>query len=176
MVRSQIGNLTPDPSFGHNLCFRYLNGSCKPTLEILVLRDFQWYKKVLNPMSFDFLQSPSEDLEVHWDSNSQSGSSLGSVRVHSLTISCTFGSIKCDFWAHSWLTPLQALTLVGSPRLGLRHHRSYEINFEILNLLPTPVIPWIAYRFVKEVQGGCVQTGNWEDAEFDSQIWSNNLL
>ncbi len=26
VVRSQIGNLTPDPSFGHNLCFKSPNG------------------------------------------------------------------------------------------------------------------------------------------------------
>jgi hypothetical protein len=30
VVGSQINNLTPDPSFGHNLCFKYPNGSCKP--------------------------------------------------------------------------------------------------------------------------------------------------
>jgi hypothetical protein len=33
---------------------------------------------------------------VHHDSNSQSGSSLGSVKVHSLTLFCTPRSIKCD--------------------------------------------------------------------------------
>ncbi len=27
VVGSQINNLTPNPSFGHNLCFRYPNGS-----------------------------------------------------------------------------------------------------------------------------------------------------
>jgi hypothetical protein len=30
VVESQIANLTPGLSFGHNLCFRCLNGSCKP--------------------------------------------------------------------------------------------------------------------------------------------------
>jgi len=34
MVRSQIGNLTHGPSFDHNLCFKYPNGSCKPILNI----------------------------------------------------------------------------------------------------------------------------------------------
>jgi hypothetical protein len=53
VVRSQIGNLTPDPSFGHNLCFKYPNGSWKPILGIYVLRAFQWYKELFNPMSFD---------------------------------------------------------------------------------------------------------------------------
>ncbi len=53
VVRSQIGNLTIDLSFGHNLCFKYLNRSCEPTLDIYVPRDFQWYKELFNPMSVD---------------------------------------------------------------------------------------------------------------------------
>jgi hypothetical protein len=36
-----LGNLTIGPSFGHNLCFKYSNGSCKPTLDIYILRTFQ---------------------------------------------------------------------------------------------------------------------------------------
>ncbi len=54
MVESQIDNLTPNPSFGHNLCFKYTNGSCKPILNIYFSRDFQWYKELFNPISFDF--------------------------------------------------------------------------------------------------------------------------
>ncbi len=53
MIGSQIGNLTPDPSFGHNLCFRYPNGLCEPILDIYIPRAFQWYKELFNPMSFD---------------------------------------------------------------------------------------------------------------------------
>jgi hypothetical protein len=34
VVRIQIANLTLDLSFGHNLCFRYPNESCKPILAI----------------------------------------------------------------------------------------------------------------------------------------------
>jgi hypothetical protein len=30
VIRSQIGILTSDPSFGHNLCFEYSNESCNP--------------------------------------------------------------------------------------------------------------------------------------------------
>jgi hypothetical protein len=95
-VRSQIANLTPDVSFGHNLCFRCPNESCKPILDIYVSIFFQWYRKFFNPMGFDPLKLPSEDLGVHWDSNSQYGSSFGSVRVHSLTFFCTPRSIRCD--------------------------------------------------------------------------------
>jgi hypothetical protein len=53
VVGSQIVNLTPDPSFGHNLCFKCLNGSCELILNIFVPRNFQWYKELLNPMVFD---------------------------------------------------------------------------------------------------------------------------
>jgi hypothetical protein len=34
VVGSQIGNLTFDLSFGHKLCFKYSNGSCKPISDI----------------------------------------------------------------------------------------------------------------------------------------------
>jgi hypothetical protein len=53
MVKSQIANLTPDFSFGHNLCFRCLNGSCEPILNIYVSIAFQWYNEVFNPIGFD---------------------------------------------------------------------------------------------------------------------------
>jgi hypothetical protein len=39
--------------FDHNLCFRCPNGSCKLTLDIYILRPFQWYKELPNPMGFD---------------------------------------------------------------------------------------------------------------------------
>jgi hypothetical protein len=34
VVRSQIANSTPGPSFGHNMCFRCPNGQCEPILDI----------------------------------------------------------------------------------------------------------------------------------------------
>ncbi len=40
VVRSQIGNLTPDLSYGHNLCFKCPNGSCKPNVDISIPRSF----------------------------------------------------------------------------------------------------------------------------------------
>jgi len=71
------------------------------------------------------LQFPSENLGIHWDSNSQNGSSFRSVRVHSLTLFCTPRSMKCDSQGHSWPTPSQALALVASPRLGLQQLHTY---------------------------------------------------
>jgi len=50
-----------------------------------------------------------ENSEVHRNSNSQSGNSLGSVRVHSLTLSHTPRSMKCDsqalLLAHTFASP-----------------------------------------------------------------------
>jgi len=36
LVGSQTGNLTPDPSFGHNLCFKCPNEQCEPILNIYI--------------------------------------------------------------------------------------------------------------------------------------------
>jgi len=51
--RLLVVNLAFGLSFGHNLCFKYPNGSCKPILDIYAPRDFQWYNKHFNPISFD---------------------------------------------------------------------------------------------------------------------------
>jgi hypothetical protein len=61
MVKSQIDNLIHGLSFAHNLCCWYSNGWCKPILDIYVLRNFQWYKYVFNPMSFD---PPNYSLKI----------------------------------------------------------------------------------------------------------------
>jgi hypothetical protein len=53
VVGSQIGNLTPGPSFAHNLCYRCLNGSCKATFDIYASRPFQRYKEHLKTRCFD---------------------------------------------------------------------------------------------------------------------------
>jgi hypothetical protein len=53
MVGSQITNLIPDLSFGHNLCFKCQNGSCELILDIYVSIAFQWYKKFFNSIGFD---------------------------------------------------------------------------------------------------------------------------
>jgi hypothetical protein len=119
VVGSQIGDLTPDPSFGHNLCFKYSNESYEPILDIYVPRDFQWYKELFNPMSFD---PYNYSLKIH-------GSSLGSVEVHSLTLSYTIGSMKCDSQASLLAHTLQALALVTNPRLRLRQYTSNDLIY-----------------------------------------------
>jgi len=53
MVGSQTANLTPGPSFEHNLCCRCSNGSCESILDIYTSRPFQRYKECLNARCFD---------------------------------------------------------------------------------------------------------------------------
>jgi hypothetical protein len=53
MVGSQTTRLIPDLFFGHKLCFRCPNGSCKPILDIYVSIAFQWYKELFKARGFD---------------------------------------------------------------------------------------------------------------------------
>jgi len=125
VVESQISNLTPGLSFGHNLSFKCPNGSCEPIFDIYVTRVFQKYNEFFSPMSFDPLQSPFENSKIHRDSNSQSGSSLGSVGVHSLTFSYIPESMKCDSWAS-----LLARTF-ASPCLGREPNAKVVTKYSI---------------------------------------------
>ncbi len=53
VVGSQIGSLTPGPSFVHNLCYRCPNGSCEDIFDIYTLVAFQWYEEHLKERCFD---------------------------------------------------------------------------------------------------------------------------
>jgi hypothetical protein len=54
VVGSQTANLTPSPSFDHNLCCRCPNGSCEVIFDIYISRPFQRYKDYLKARCFDF--------------------------------------------------------------------------------------------------------------------------
>jgi len=58
MVRSQIGSLTSDLSFSHNLCFKCPKCVMWAHFNIYVSRTFQWCKELFNPMSFDPCKFP----------------------------------------------------------------------------------------------------------------------
>jgi hypothetical protein len=103
VVESQIVNLTFNLSFGHNLCFKCPNGSC--------------YKELFNPMDFDPYNRPLKIQE-----SIGTPSSLGSVRVHSLTLFCTLESMRCAHRLPYWPSTSQAFALVANPRLGLWHY------------------------------------------------------
>jgi len=121
VIGNQIGNLTFGPSFGHNLCFKYANGSCKPILDISVLRSFQWYKELFNPMSFDPCNHPLRIQKSIETPIPRMGAHLG-VWGFIFSHSPTFpGTRNVTFWLHSWPAPLQALVFVTSSKLGLRH-------------------------------------------------------
>jgi hypothetical protein len=85
VVGSQTANLAPGLSFAHNLCYKCPNGSCEAILDIYTSRPFRWYKELFEARRFDPCNRALKVRESFWDSNSQHGSSLGSVKVHSLT-------------------------------------------------------------------------------------------
>ncbi len=120
VVGSQIGNLTPILSFGHNLCFRCPNGWYKSILDIYVSIAFQWYKKIFKPMGFDpyncplkiweSIRTPTSKMVVHlgmW----------GFIPSHSFALT---GALNVTPRLPSWPATLQTLALVTSPRLGLQ--------------------------------------------------------
>jgi hypothetical protein len=95
VVGNQIGNVTPDPSFGHNLCFKCPNGSCKPILDIYIPRTFQWYKYFFSSICFD----PCNCSLKIWKSIGipipKMGTHLG-VWKFIPSLSYTPGSMRCD--------------------------------------------------------------------------------
>jgi hypothetical protein len=113
VVGSQITNLTPD----HYKC---PNGQCEPILGIYTSRSFRWYKKRLKVKSFDPCNRVLKIRESFRDSNSQHGSSLGSVRVHALTFFALLGACEMTFESSSWPATFQPFVLVASPTLGLQ--------------------------------------------------------
>jgi len=129
VVGSQIGNLTPGPSFGHNLCFKCLNGSCELISDIYVLRAFQWYKELLNPLSFDPYNCPLKIWESIKTSTPKVKTPLGMwgfIPSHSLTLPGACNVVpELPFWPAT----LQALALVTNPRLGLwQWHKGLLFN------------------------------------------------
>jgi hypothetical protein len=128
VVRSQIATLTFAPSFSHNLCFKYPNGSCKPILNIYVSRTFQWYKELFSPMSFN-----------PWNMSLKIPKSIGTL-THKVGVHLgVWGFIPSHFptllraWnvtpeLHFWPALLQALALVMSPRWGLQHTLCFSIG------------------------------------------------
>jgi hypothetical protein len=127
MVGSQTANLTPNHSFGHNLCYKCSNGQCKPISSIYSLKDFHWYKERLKARSFDPWNRVLKIWKSFRDSNSQHGSSLGTMRVHALTLFALRGACEETPMSSSWPATFQPLALVASPRLGLqqKHTQNY---------------------------------------------------
>jgi hypothetical protein len=122
VVGNQIVNLTSGPSFGHNLCFRCSNGSCKPILDIFVLR---FFSNDIRNASIHWVLTPTIAL---WQFGSPFGTPTFNMRIHlgvwGFIPSHSFalpGAWNVTLKLPSCLAPLQALALVTSPRLGLQH-------------------------------------------------------
>jgi hypothetical protein len=115
VIRSQIVNLIPCPSFGHNLCLKCPNGSCKPISNIYIPRSFQWYNERFNSLNFDPCNHSLKIWQSIWDS--QDESSLGSVRVHSLTLFCILGNMRCDSQASLLVHTLASPCLSHEPKV-----------------------------------------------------------
>jgi hypothetical protein len=101
-----VENQIADFSFGHNLCYMCSNGRCEPISNIYASIAFQWYKDLFKAMSFDPCNRALKIQKSFWDSNSQHGSSLGSMRVHAFTL---FALMRvCDVTPRflSWPAPL----------------------------------------------------------------------
>jgi hypothetical protein len=113
VVGSQIVKLTSGLSFGHNLCFRCPNGSCKPILDIYIMRSFLWYKKLFNPMGFD---PWNHSLKIQ----KSTGTPTPKMGIH-LEMWVLIFTPSHTLGLPSWHVPLQALVLIASPRLRLRH-------------------------------------------------------
>ncbi len=103
----------PQLVFSHNLCCKYLNGSCEPILDIYVLRVFEWYEEVLNSMSFDL-----SSHFLKFGSPSRRQLPFTEFKFHSFTFSHTLESVNVTPKLHSRLAFFYALALVVNPRLG----------------------------------------------------------
>ncbi len=79
-------------------------------------------------MGSDPLQSLSKNLEVHQDSNSQSGNSLGGVRVHSLTLSSIPRSMKGDSRASLLARTLVSLCFAREPKVKVVTHHVMKLG------------------------------------------------
>jgi len=120
LVESQIGNLTPGLSFGHNLCFRCPNEQCETILDIYVPRAFQWYKERHKLLSFD----PSNWSLKFWRSPRTSSPKVrvalgvwGLTPSHSPTLPGVYDVTPGHpLGPH----PCNPFALVASPKLGLR--------------------------------------------------------
>jgi hypothetical protein len=137
MVGIQIGNLTLDLSFGHNLCFTCPNEQCEPILNIQEL-----FNDIKNVTSYWVLTpeivlwSFRNPLRLHlpeWELPWECEGSFPHTPSHFLTLlgvcdvtlGLLFGSHPCDLFA---LTPgllfgpqpCNPFALVASPKLRLR--------------------------------------------------------
>jgi hypothetical protein len=104
VVGSQTANLTPGPSFAHNLGCRCPNGSCEAILDIYTSRPFHWYKDHPDERCFD----PAIELWVFGSPSGLQVPTFGSVSLI-LTLSPKWG---CDSFAQGCMFMIQHLKII----------------------------------------------------------------
>jgi hypothetical protein len=128
MIRSEIANLTLGLSFGHNLCFKYPNGSCEPNLDIYVSIVFQWYKEFFKLMGFN----PYNCLLKIWESigtpTFKMGVHLGVWRFISPHYFAFLGVWDVTPRVPSWPKTLQTFALVVTFIARIQRLESWTIN------------------------------------------------
>jgi hypothetical protein len=92
---------------------------CDLILDIYVSISFQWYKELFKSMGFDPCNRSLKIWESIWDSNSHNGNSLGSVRVHSLTLLALLGACEVTLELPSWLATLQPPCFGHEPKVRI---------------------------------------------------------
>jgi len=107
-------------SFGHNLCFKCLNGSCAHILNIYVPKKFQGYKELLNLMDFDLYNCSLKIQKSIGIPTPKVGAPLGVWRFIPSRSFTLMGAWNVTPGLSFWPATLQALALVARPRLGLR--------------------------------------------------------
>jgi hypothetical protein len=122
VVRSQTVNLTHGLSFGHNLHFRCPNESCKPILEIYVLRDFQWHEELLKPLHFNPYNRPLKIEESIGTSSLKVGVTLGMWGFIPSHFPTLMGTCGVTHRLPSWPVTLQALCLGREPKARVATH------------------------------------------------------
>jgi hypothetical protein len=111
--QGQISSLTPGPSFVHNLCSRYPNGSCEAIFDIYTSRPFQRVKNI----SMWGVLTPAIELWVFGSFWGLPSPHFGSVNViftllqsGVVTLSPTRRKGQCPHWHLEFLSQLQLLS------------------------------------------------------------------
>ncbi len=124
-------------------------------------------------MGFDPKNHALNIQESFWDSNSQHGSSLGSVRVHSLTLFALLGTWKMTFGSPFWPATLQPPCLDREPKARIatkdlcdlkgkawKSLQALRMTYHATNMNNRKIIivsiPWNLATYTN-----CFQAGDW---------------
>jgi hypothetical protein len=110
VIGSQIANFTLDPSLGHNLCFKYPNGSCELILDIYVSRASNGTQKSLIQWVLTF------EIAL-WRFGSPLGFELPKKGVHFWEFTWECGGSLFHTLPHSWEHEMWLPTFTLSPHL-----------------------------------------------------------